>query len=52
MNAPFVSLVTLVRYLAGWTRWNHARAAAPFAAAVAFTLALWTEHALASSRGP
>jgi len=38
-------------YLAGWTRWNHVRAAAPFVAAVAFTLAIWTERALAPSRG-
>jgi uncharacterized membrane protein len=30
------------RYVTGWTRWNHLRAAASLAAAVSFTLALRT----------
>jgi len=41
-----------LRYLPGWTAWNHARAAAPFAAAVVLTVALWAGPALSSQRGP
>jgi uncharacterized membrane protein len=40
------------RYLAGWTAWNHVRAALPFAAAAVLTLALWAGPAPTSSRGP
>jgi uncharacterized membrane protein len=41
-----------VRYLAGWTTWNHVRAIIPFAAAVLLTFALWAGPAPTWWRGP